>query len=288
MTQGQSVLPGASQLTEFGRYFDLSLAMTRKQRALVYQIRYRVYCEEFGYEPASDFSGHQEMDEFDCQSVHCLATHRESGITAGCVRLVLTEGNDKLPIETHAGDSLDQAFMDGFSDRRHTLCEISRLAVESAFRRRRGEERSVYGNINADETNVLERRTFPVISLALIIGAGAVADILDRKNCFSLMEPSLPLLLKRAGMHFKRVGEDFDFRGLRAAYYGNMNDLFGNAPPDLKRYFSTVREQFVPLLVTRTKAYPVAAQTPPQEHRIRLHLPFHTCGAQTCLQRCSY
>lgn len=287
MTQGQSVLPGASQLAEFGRYFDLSLAMTRKQRALVYQIRYRVYCEEFGYEPASDFSGHQEMDEFDCQSVHCLATHRESGITAGCVRLVLTEGNDKLPLEIHAGDSLDQDFIDSFSDRRHTLCEISRLAVESAFRRRRGEDRSGYGNINPDESNVLERRTFPVISLALIIGAGAIADILDRKNCFSLMEPSLPLLLKRAGMHFRRVGEDFEFRGLRAAYYGNLDNLFGKAPPDLKRYFSTVREQFAPLLVTRTKAYPPVALSPPRQHSGRFQLPSHRSGARDCLQRCA-
>jgi len=242
-----------SQFEDFTRYFDLSLALSRKQRAIVYQIRYGVYCEEFGYEPAEDFDDNQEMDEFDSQSVHCLATHRASGLPAGCVRLVMVKGNDKTPMEKHAGNKLDKAFIAQFDNQRHTLCEISRLAVSAAFRRRRGESQSRRSDSDHLSPDKHERRTFPLISLALILGAGVVADILERKNCFSIMEPALPIVLRRAGMNFRRVSKNFDFRGVRAAYYGNIDELIGNAPTELREYFSVLHQQFTPLLLAGKK-----------------------------------
>ncbi len=53
----------------------------------VYQIRYRVYCEEFQYEPPI-LSRCQETDEFDATSSHCLVMHKATGMPAGCARLV--------------------------------------------------------------------------------------------------------------------------------------------------------------------------------------------------------
>ena len=49
----------------FLRYFDVAFAGTKAQKSEVYGIRYNVYCEEFGYEPASAFPDHEEKDEFD-------------------------------------------------------------------------------------------------------------------------------------------------------------------------------------------------------------------------------
>lgn len=238
----------SSRLKEFNNYFDLSLATTRKQRDLVYQIRYRVYCEEFGFEPTSFFGNHQEMDEFDCQSIHCLVTHKASGVAAGCVRLVMVEGSDRMPMEAHAGDSIDQNCMDSFRDQRETLCEISRLAVDGAFRRRRLERESPIGHIDVIGFTAGEQRTFSLIALALILGAGAAADILERKNCFAIMEPFLPVMMKRAGIEFRRVGADFEFNGVRAPYYGNMDDLIDSAPAELRLYFNKVREEFAAVL----------------------------------------
>lgn len=247
-----------SRLKEFNRYFDLSVATTRKLRDQVYQIRYQVYCEEFGYEPIENFSNHQEMDEFDCQSVHCLATHRESGTLAGCVRVVMLESNDRMPMEVHVGDYIDQSFIDGFADQRHTLCEISRLAVGGEFRRRRREGRSRFGDIESIGASAPERRTFPLVALTLMLGAGAVADILGRKNCFAIMEPFLPIMMRRAGINFRRVGADFAFRGVRAPYYGNMDKLIGNAPEELRQYFGMVRAQFASVM----DDVPVVASSP--------------------------
>lgn len=248
MSTAESSSAGFSRLQEFNQYFDLSPATTIEQRNQVYQIRYRVYCEEFGYEATENFIDHQEMDEFDDQSVHCLVTHRESGVAVGCVRVVMVEGHDLMPMEEHAGDSIDRTFMDSFRGRRAAVCEISRLAVDSTFRRRRREQETRFGNVDSMGASEWERRTFPLIALSLMVGAGALADALGRKHCFAIMEPFLPVMMRRAGIHFRRVGEDFDFRGKRAPYYGNMTELFDNAPAELRLYFNAMRKKFAEAL----------------------------------------
>lgn len=252
---------GCSRLEEFNQYFDLAVAMAGKQRDQVHQIRYRVYCEEFGYEPPEVFSNHLEKDEFDSQSMHCLVTHRESGEPVGCVRVVRVEGDDRMPMEAHAGDSIDRDFIASFEGRRNTMCEISRLAVDRAFRRRPREGETRFGNIDAIGASEWERRTFPLIALSLMLGAGALADALGRKHCFAIMEPFLPVMMRRAGIHFRRVGTDFEFRGVRAPYYGNMDELLDNAPAELRLYCKAMREQFAAAL----QAPPVAPV--PQDRR---------------------
>lgn len=232
------------QLEEFSRYFEMSLAMTRYQLAQVYQIRYRVYCEEFGYEPTSELGNHQEVDEFDCQSVHVLVTHRATDIAAGCVRVVMVEDNDSMPMEEHARDSLDKNVMEGFSNQRHTLCEVSRLAVDGAFRRRRREWQTRFGDLDTLNFSSREKRTFPLIALSLFLGAGAVAEILNRPNCFAIMEPFLPAMLSRTGLIFRRIGSDFEYRGIRAPYHANLVQLINNAPDELRRCYQALRADF--------------------------------------------
>lgn len=256
---------GISRLEEFNKYFELAPAITQEQRNMVYQIRYRVYCEEFGYESTETASNrnHQETDEFDDQSLHCLVTHRESGVPVGCVRVVMVEGDDVLPMEIHAGKSIDQKFLGGFAGRRNVMCEISRLAVDSAFRRRRREQESPIGNVDALGAREWERRTFPLIALSLMVGAGALADLLDRRHCLAIMEPFLPVMMRRAGIHFSRIGEDFEFRGTRAPYYCNMAELFDTAPEELRAYFHTMRKQFDTALHTAPLAAALTGKTPP-------------------------
>lgn len=244
---------GPARLEDFTRYFDLSLALTRQQRSLVYQIRYQVYCEEFGYESTSALGNHQEVDEFDCQSMHCLVTHRESGIAAGCVRVVMVEDNDLMPMEKYARDSLTPGIMDQFTDQRDSVCEVSRLAVAGAFRRRRREKQTRFGDLEGWAFSQGEQRTFPLIAVALFLGAGAVADILNRRNCFAIMEPFLPALLSRTGLRFQRIGTDFEHRGIRAPYYANLNELNNKAPDELRKCFTAVRDEFAPLLLQATK-----------------------------------
>lgn len=235
---------------EFARYFELSLALTPEQRASVYQVRYRVYCEEFGYEPIDSFLNAQETDEFDDQSLHCLVTHKETGVPAGCVRLVLAEGDARLPMELHSGNAINAEFMRKFDKERDSICEISRLAVDGAFRRRRGEEATQFGAHDSFLFNDDERRTFPLIAVALFLACASVADILSRRNVFAIMEPFLPKILGRIGVNFERIGADFEFRGVRAPYYASIDNLVREVPDDLRLCYDAVKSQFMDVLRT--------------------------------------
>ncbi len=252
---------GSSRVEEFDRYFDLAPAVTKAQRDLVYQVRYRVYCEEFGYEPAEAFSNFKETDEFDDRSMHCLVTHRGSGVPVGCVRLVMVEGDELMPMEAHAGDSLDQDFINRFAGRRDALCEISRLAVDGAFRRRPKEQETRFGNIDAVGASEWERRTFPMIALSLMIGAGALAESLGKRHCFAIMEPFLPIMMRRTGIHFRRVGQDFEFRGVRAPYYTLVDEFFENLPVDLRQYGRALQKRFAAALPDGKAVSSAAADT---------------------------
>lgn len=263
----------SSRLLDFVRYFDLTVANSNELRAKVYELRYRVYCEEFGYEPTGLFSNHQEMDEFDRQSVHCLVTHRGTGITAGCVRVVTVDGSELMPMESHADHSINQRIIKSFSGQRNTLCEVSRLAVDSEFRRRRGEWETRFGCTRIVSVSDRERRTYPLIAMFLFVAAAAVAVLINRKNCFAIMEPFLPKLLKRSGIHFQRIGEDFDFRGIRAPYYGNLDELIEQAPKDMRQSFFAVCDEFADLLpiVTENPEFPTELINIPRFPQWRLN-----------------
>jgi N-acyl amino acid synthase of PEP-CTERM/exosortase system len=242
----------SSLFLDFAKYFDLSLAQSAEEHAAVYQVRYRVYCEEFGYEPMEAFMDRQETDAFDAQSVHCLVTHKESNRPAGCVRLVLVDDEDQLPMEQHSGDAIDADFMRRFDHNRHTICEISRLAVDGAFRRRRGEDATQFGAHDSLLFNDDERRTFPLIAVALFLASASVADIYERPHLFAIMEPFLPKILGRIGVNFERVGADFEFRGIRAPYYANVDRLVSEVPDDLRFCYDAVKGQFAQALSAGT------------------------------------
>ena len=243
----------SSLFMDFARYFELSLALTDEQKAAVYAVRYNVYCEEFGYEDPKAFLDHMESDVFDQQSVHCLVTHRATGVPAGCVRLVTVDADTSMPLESHCGDALDQDFFREMEGRRVSMAEISRLAVDSQFRRRRGESETRFGNTSSLHFAAREQRTFSLIAVSLFLAAAAVADINKRPDCFAIMEPFLPVILRRTGVVVKRVGDDFDFKGVRAPYYLNINELIKGAPDELRLCFDVVRSQFLDVLAPRDK-----------------------------------
>lgn len=244
-----AVTPGVSDLfLDFARYFELSLALTSEQKESVYRLRYDVYCEEFGYEDPQAFKDRQETDEFESQSVHCLVTHIPTGLSAGCVRLVSAHAESRMPMEEHCGGSLDADFFRSMDGRRSSMAEISRLAVDSKFRRRRGETESRFGNPQIMDITSAEQRTYPLIAVSLFLAAGAVAQLQHRDDLFAIMEPFLPVILRRSGIRVQRVGEDFDFRGKRAPYYINIDDAIRKAPEELRLCYEAIRGQFSEVL----------------------------------------
>jgi N-acyl amino acid synthase of PEP-CTERM/exosortase system len=234
----------SSLFMDFARYFDLSIATTEAQRADVYHVRYNVYCEEFGYEDAETFKDRMERDSFDAHSIHCLVVHRASKTPAGCVRLVTPGPGELMPMEEHCRDTLDRDFFDPFAARRCEIAEISRLAVDGRFRRRAGEKATRFGNTDTLHFAAREQRTFSLIAVSLFLAASAVADLMQRKDCFAIMEPFLPAILRRTGLFVKRVGGDFEYKGTRAPYYLQIDEAVRAAPDELRLCFEVVRAAF--------------------------------------------
>jgi N-acyl amino acid synthase of PEP-CTERM/exosortase system len=203
----------------FLTYFDISFAGTPAQLEHVARIRYRVYCEEFGYEAGEAFPDDMERDDFDSHSLHCLVTHKASNTPAGCVRVVRPPGKSALPFEKFCSSSLDSDFFEANPMPRETMCEVSRLAVDGMFRRRSGEKATRFGGVHVSELSQQEQRSFPLIAVSCFLAANIMADLPGRTNLFAMMEPFLPRLLKRSGIQFSRVGEDIDYHGLRAPYF---------------------------------------------------------------------
>jgi N-acyl amino acid synthase of PEP-CTERM/exosortase system len=224
----------------FLTYFDVCFATDETMKEDVGRIRYRVYCEEFGYEDKSAFPSGIELDDFDHQSQHCLVIHKASATPAGCVRVVRGNGNNLLPFEKFCSDSLDKDFFEQNQMPRESMSEVSRLAVDGLFRRRAGEQATRYGGVHISDLSQQEQRTFPLIAVSCFLAATALTDLMDCNNAFAMMEPFLPRMLARSGIHFTKVGQDIDYHGLRAPYFVTTQAAVDNMAPELRELYEAI------------------------------------------------
>ena len=235
-----------SLIERFQRYFSIHLARTAAQRSAVYGVRYRVYCEQFGYEPAEAFPDREESDAFDARSLHCLVVHQRTRQPAACVRLVPALGDtveDPLPIESIFRETLDYRLINALELDRQQVCEISRLAVDRAFRRRSGEGSSRVGEPDSARYAPHERSTFPFICMAAFLGATALTEITGRTQVFAMMEPFLARMLTRSGIHFQRVGGDLEYHGLRAPYFTTTQQALEDMTADTRAMYSAIADR---------------------------------------------
>jgi len=229
----------------FLEYFDLHYVANQSQLKDVGRIRYRVYCEEFEYEPKESFPDGIEHDEFDASSLHALIIHKETNRPAGCVRMVCPHpGTDYLmPFEKHCGaDTLDQGFFEKFPINRDTTCEISRLAVDGIFRRRTGEKATRFGGVSIPDISHQEQRTYPLIAVSCFLAAAALGDLADKTSAFAMMEPFLPRLMSYSGLNFTQAGESLEYHGMRAPYFLTMDEAMADMAPELKELYGAIHE----------------------------------------------
>lgn len=235
-------------LMQVDRHFRFTLAVNRSDLQKAFALRYRVYCQEFGFEREEDCPGGLETDSFDSSSVHCLLEHRQSGEVAGCVRMVLplmnsSDSLDVLPLERHCVESLSHRQLHPARLPRQSICEISRLAVSRVFRRRQGEGGSELGNIHGLVPSDEVLRTAPVIGLSLFLAATAMVGMAGRHHVFAMMEPRLVRLLSVSGFRFFRVGEFVDYHGQRAAYYTDQKQVVLAMQEALRGLYNSIQRQ---------------------------------------------
>lgn len=122
----------------------------------------------------------------------------------GCIRLILPNPQGPVtlfPFEKTCAATIDRSLIDPETIDRTKVAEVSRLAVVSAYRRRKGETDSA-GTISKDDFGSPERPRFPYVPVGLYVGMICQAQRQGIDTLFALTEPrparTAPVAARRA------------------------------------------------------------------------------------------
>ena len=205
----------------------------------VFRLRYKVYCDEKGFERPEDHPGGLERDQFDSHSLHFIATNDTNQVVA-TMRLILNSEKG-FPIEKHCEIGKDLSSLD-----RSRVGEISRLVVSKEYCRRT-EDTLIYSSVPKLEVPVTNAFKDRRRGQGIVIGLYKLIYIESKKigitHWFAVMAKGLNLLLKKMGIIFIPVGPEVDYHGLRTPYLGSIEEIeaeVSRVNPDL---FKQAREE---------------------------------------------
>lgn len=192
----------------FDERFEVYLADTRESRQLHYKLRYRIYCEERGYEPRQCFPSGHERDGADEQAVHFLVRDRNSGGWIATMRLVLP-GPTPFPIRAnctlggHGSAAIPW----------NRCAEISRLGI---IRNRP----SGGGIVPLGESGAtsIPARWVPEITFGLLRAAYNYCLQRGLDHCLWMSTSGLVRMFNRYHLPMRPIGEPCEFRGMRQPF----------------------------------------------------------------------
>ncbi len=233
MSPPKNTRPGDS----FNRYFKIAPALSHQVRNEVFHIRHDVYAREFGFEPIR--VDERESDAYDRHSLHCIVKTADShNQLVGCARIVMPDPaapDAPLPFELACRDTLDRSIIDPSQLPRHRIAEVSRLAVMSGFRRRKGEKLSAVTMGERDFGGGQTPR-FPNIPLSLYSAAVLMAQRQDIEYLFVLTEPRLSKHFAKFGVNITPIGKPIDFHGIRVPSVMRVDEIY----PGLRTLFRPI------------------------------------------------
>ncbi|WP_326539080.1 PEP-CTERM/exosortase system-associated acyltransferase [Pseudorhodoferax sp.] len=200
----------------FNRFFTIAPAVRQEEKDHVFFIRHDVYARELGYEPVRP--DQKETDAYDPRSIYCLMQTAEANKRlVGCARVVLTDPaapDSLLPFEKACKDSLYRDQIDPAKLPRDRVAEVSRLAVLSDFRRRRGEEHREVA-IDVSDFGDSQQPRFPYIPVGLYMASVLMAQRHNIEYLFTLTEPRLAEHFAKLGVEIVPIGAPIEHRGMR-------------------------------------------------------------------------
>ena len=201
---------------------EVLFADTKDLLEQAYRIRYRVYCEEFGFEQEAEQSPGLEIDQFDSFSHHYLIRCKATEQFVGTIRMVLPRsGSDgRLPIEEKFGGMISQGDWHPSNCCKSEQAEIGRLAVLKEYR-----------NLTLQNPELPRSlRLTPIVVIALYLAVAAECRLNQRlQRAYLIVEPRLARHLKTLGVCFEQIGPGVNFRGKRAPFVmlrENWNESF--------------------------------------------------------------
>lgn len=223
-------VPKISDLgTSFKQYFEIVPAFSDALKDEVYRVRHQVYCEDLKFEPAR--SDGRETDEYDLNSLHLLIRSVKTNEFVGCTRIVRPSPDDlphQLPFEKICANLLDRSIVDPAKLPRHSIAEVSRLAVVAGYRRRKGEENSAVG-ISSEDFGTPQLPRFPYLPIGLYLGTTELARRNGIDTLFVLTEERLASHFSKLGVRLQVIGDSVEHHGKRTpsmmSVKGIINDI---------------------------------------------------------------
>lgn len=170
--------------------------------------RYAVFCEELGRVEFKDHVNEQnepiESDHFDGYSRHFIARHKNSGIVAGFVRVILP---NPIGLNVRSRYVIDQSLPYGIT--LDNIGEISRLAIMPEFRGRRSDAgKPVQGDPKTEMLGTSDgaREHQPELVLGLYREVYSLCQHLGIQYCVAAMESRYSRLLNTLGFPFLAIG----------------------------------------------------------------------------------
>ncbi len=231
----------------FDDHFEVFLADTHESKKIHYSIRYRVYCEEMGFESKDDFPLEQEFDEYDNHSTHFIVRTKQSGQWAGAMRMVFKS----LPLEKHC--ILNKTIENNIFNR---SIEISRLCLVKEIRRRNTDCDSPLG-LEGEEEAVIPFRSRKHIERSIIWGLFRAAAVHSKerniKKWYFLGANALARIIRKKGFNMQQIGEPCNFNGERLPFEITLNEILSNTLwlNDFKNGYSLYSEMEMPETVNK-------------------------------------
>lgn len=228
--------------TAFKQYFEIVPAVTEALKQEAYRIRHSVYCEDLGFESVQ--ADKFETDEYDANSLHLLIRSIHSNTFIGCTRIVRPTThchNRHLPFEEACGGSLDDSIVDISKLPTDKIAEVSRLAVVSAYRRRKGEKNRPI-SISDEDFSEGPTARFPYIPLGLYAGTVELARIFGIKVLFMLTEKRLASHFSRLGARLEPIGAPVEHRGQRFPSMVKINSIINEMKPIFRPLYQAVAQ----------------------------------------------
>ncbi|HEY4707323.1 MAG TPA: PEP-CTERM/exosortase system-associated acyltransferase [Thermodesulfobacteriota bacterium] len=197
-------------------------AATTEELREIFKLRYKVYCEEKGFERSEDHPGGIEYDEFDKSSRHFMVTSGPR-LVIGTARLILDSGKG-LPVRENCKIEADLSRLET-----GRLAEISRLAISKEYMK---------------DLGISSHRSRQEVICGLYKLIYIESRMLGLTHWLAVMTEGLSELLKRSGIVFAPIGPPADYHGIRTPYIGSIADIEAQVSKINPGFFRETREEF--------------------------------------------
>jgi N-acyl amino acid synthase of PEP-CTERM/exosortase system len=207
------------------KYHTVKLQHNDDRITDIYRLRYKVYCDERGFEKPEDHPGGIEVDEYDEHSAHFATIIQGNDAVVGTARIIFNTIKG-FPLEKHA--NIEQEL---FADiNRNAIGEVSRLAFSKEYCKRLKENALSsfygYGDENGQTMEVAVKKNTDG-DIAISIYSSIYKECREKKltHLIAIMTDGLYRLLKRNGISFKQIGPSVDYHGKRTPYICCVENL---------------------------------------------------------------